>query len=108
MSVDGHAYQVVVAEGAVNLTPVVSAQPTPAAPAPIGGTATPVTAGLAGSILQVMVGVGDGVSEGQVVCILEAMKMETEVRAGSSGTVASVDVAVGDSVAVGQTLITLS
>ena len=108
VSVDGHAYQVVVAEGAVNLTPVVSAQPTPAAPAPVGATATPVTAGLAGSILQVMVGVGDGVSEGQVVCILEAMKMETEVRAGSSGTVASVDVAVGDSVAVGQTLITLS
>ena len=55
-----------------------------------------------------MVGVGDRVSAGQVVCILEAMKMETEVRAGSSGTVVSVDVAVGDSVAVGQTLITLS
>jgi oxaloacetate decarboxylase alpha subunit len=108
VSVDGHAYQVVVAEGAANLTPVVSAQSTPAAPAPVGAAATPVTAGLAGSIHQVMVGVGDRVSAGQVVCILEAMKMETEVRAGSSGTVASVDVAVGDSVAVGQTLITLS
>ena len=108
VSVDGHAYQVVVAEGAVNLTPVVSAQSTPAAPASVGAAATPVTAGLAGSIHQVMVGVGDRVSAGQVVCILEAMKMETEVRAGSSGTVVSVDVAVGDSVAVGQTLITLS
>ena len=52
--------------------------------------------------------VGDEVSEGQVVCILEAMKMETEVRAGAAGTVASIDVAVGDSVTVGQTLITLS
>jgi oxaloacetate decarboxylase alpha subunit len=55
-----------------------------------------------------MVGVGDAVSEGQVVCILEAMKMETEVRAGTAGKVASIDIAVGDSVAVGQTLITLA
>ena len=108
MSVDGHAYQVVVAEGAVNLTPAVFAQPAPAAPATVGGTATPITAGLAGSIHQVTVNVGDAVSEGQVVCILEAMKMETEVRAGTAGTVASVNIAVGDSVSVGQTLLTLS
>ena len=108
VSVDGHAYQVVVAEGAVNLTPAVLAQPAPASPANVGGIASTITAGLAGSIHQVMVGVGDEVSEGQVVCILEAMKMETEVRAGAAGTVASIDVAVGDSVNVGQTLITLS
>ena len=108
MSVDGHAYQVVVAEGAVKLTPAVAAQPAPAAPASVGETATPVKAGLAGSIHQVLVAVGDAVNEGQVVCVLEAMKMETEVRSGTSGTVASVDVEVGDSVAVGRTLLTLS
>ena len=108
VSVDGHAYQVVVAEGAVNLTPAVAAESAPAAPASVGATATPVKAGLAGSINQVLVAVGDAVNEGQVVCVLEAMKMETEVRSGTSGTVASVDVAVGDSVAVGRTLLTLS
>lgn len=108
VSVDGHAYQVVVAEGAVNLTPAVAAESAPAAPASVGATATPVKAGLAGSIHQVLVAVGDAVNEGQVVCVLEAMKMETEVRSGTSGTVASVDVAVGDSVAVGRTLLTLS
>ena len=108
VSVDGHAYQVVVAEGAVNLTPAVAAESAPAAPASVGVTATPVKAGLAGSIHQVLVAVGDAVNEGQVVCVLEAMKMETEVRSGTSGTVASVDVAVGDSVAVGRTLLTLS
>ena len=108
VSVDGHAYQVVVAEGAVNLTPAVAAESAPAAPASVGATATPVKAGLAGSIHQVLVAVGDAVNEGQVVCVLEAMKMETEVRSGASGTVASVDVAAGDSVAVGGTLLTLS
>jgi oxaloacetate decarboxylase alpha subunit len=108
VSVDGHAYQVVVAEGAVNLRPAVAGKSAPAAPASIGATATPVKAGLAGSIHQVLVAVGDAVNEGQVVCVLEARKMETEVRSGTSGTVASVDVAVGDSVAVGRTLLTLS
>ena len=108
VSVDGHAYQVVVAEGAVNLTPAVAAESASAASASVGATGTPVKAGLAGSIHQVLVAVGDAVNEGQVVCVLEAMKMETEVRSGTSGTVASVDVAVGDSVAVGRTLLTLS
>ena len=108
VSVDGHAYQVVVAEGAVNLTPAVAAESASAASASVGANGTPVKAGLAGSIHQVLVAVGDAVNEGQVVCVLEAMKMETEVRSGTSGTVASVDVAVGDSVAVGRTLLTLS
>ncbi len=44
---------------------------------------------------------------GDVVLILEAMKMETEVRASRDGSVTSVDVKVGDSVAVGDTLLTL-
>jgi oxaloacetate decarboxylase alpha subunit len=63
---------------------------------------------LAGTIHQVLVGVGDAVAEGQVVCILEAMKMETEVRASSAGTVSSVEVAVGDSVSVGQILMSMA
>jgi len=50
---------------------------------------------------------GDSVAEGDVVIILEAMKMETEVRASSAGTVSAVKVGEGDSVAVGDVLIEL-
>lgn len=109
VSVDGQAYQVVVAEGDVALT-AASVTPIAAAPpvAAESAAAATVDAGLAGTIHQVLVGVGDAVAEGQVVCILEAMKMETEVRASAAGTVLSVEVTVGDSVSVGQTLISMA
>ena len=108
VAVDGHSYQVVVAEGQADL--VITPGPgTPASPVAASGAsaAVAITAGLAGTIHQVLVQVGDQVQEGQVVCILEAMKMETEVRAGSAGTVAGVSVSVGDAVVVGQELLTL-
>ena len=97
--------------------------PAPAAPVPVPATPEAAAPSTANAVTSPMVGtfyrspspgapafveVGQSVRAGDVLCIVEAMKMETEVRAGSSGTVASVDVAVGDSVAVGQTLITLS
>ncbi len=112
VAVDGHAYQVVVAEGQAELviTPGPGAPASPvAAPVAASGASASVaiSAGLAGTIHQVLVQVGDQVQEGQVVCILEAMKMETEVRAGSAGTVAGVSVSVGDAVVVGQELLTL-
>lgn len=66
-----------------------------------------VTAPLAGNIFQVNVSPGDSVAEGDVVIILEAMKMETEVRASAAGTVSEVKVKEGDSVSVGDTLIVL-
>ena len=50
---------------------------------------------------------GDSVAEGDVVIILEAMKMETEIRAHQAGTVSAVKVKEGDSVSVGDVLITL-
>ena len=50
---------------------------------------------------------GDRVNQGDIIVILEAMKMETEVRAPRPGTVGEVKVAEGDKVAVGDTLITL-
>jgi len=55
-----------------------------------------------------MVAPGDHVQQGDVIIILEAMKMETEVRAAHAGTVGTVEVREGDAVAVGQTLLTLS
>jgi oxaloacetate decarboxylase alpha subunit len=111
ISVDGHTYQVVVAEGDVTLVPpVTGAAPKPSPPASVSNTspAADITAGLAGTIHQVLVNVGDVVNEGQVVCILEAMKMETEVRAVSAGTVSRIGISVGDSVTVGQSLMSLS
>ena len=111
ISVDGHAYQVVVAEGDVTLAPpmtVAAQKPSPPASVSNASAATDITAGLAGTIHQVLVNVGDVVNEGQVVCVLEAMKMETEVRAVSAGTVSRIGISVGDSVTVGQSLMSLS
>ncbi len=67
----------------------------------------PVNAPLAGNIFKVMVGPGQSVAEGDVILILEAMKMETEVKAPTSGTIGSVNVKQGDVVAVGDILITI-
>jgi len=67
-----------------------------------------VVAPLAGNIWKVEVAAGESVEEGDVIVILEAMKMETEVRAARSGTVVSVDVKEGDAVQVGDSLITLA
>jgi oxaloacetate decarboxylase alpha subunit len=73
---------------------------------PEGGE--PVTAGLAGTIFKVLVAPGQQVAEGDVLMVLEAMKMETEISAPRGGTVGEVAVKEGDSVAVGETLLTLS
>ncbi|MDQ7727953.1 sodium-extruding oxaloacetate decarboxylase subunit alpha [Halomonas sp. SpR8] len=66
-----------------------------------------IDAPLAGNIFKVNVRPGDSVAEGDVVIILEAMKMETEVRASSAGTVSKVNVSEGDSVDVDDKLIEL-
>jgi acetyl-CoA/propionyl-CoA carboxylase biotin carboxyl carrier protein len=55
-------------------------------------------------VLAVLVGKGDVVESGQVICIIEAMKMENEVRAHQAGTVAELAVAVGMSVTSGQVI----
>ncbi|MBA1272618.1 sodium-extruding oxaloacetate decarboxylase subunit alpha [Stutzerimonas azotifigens] len=76
-----------------------------AAPLPVGGE--PQSAPLAGNIFKVLVQPGQAVNEGDVIIILEAMKMETEIRATRGGTIGSVNVKVGDSVAVGDSLLTI-
>jgi len=87
-----------------------AASPVAAAPAagalPTSGEPQP--APLAGNIFKVLVQPGQLVQEGDLVVILEAMKMETEIRAFKAGTVASVDVKVGDAVAVGHPLLTIA
>ncbi len=64
-----------------------------------------ILAPLAGSIQKVLVKVGANVAEGEVVTLLEAMKMETEIRATMSGTVTAINIAEGDAVSVGDSLI---
>jgi len=61
-----------------------------------------------GTILSINVKAGDTVKKGQVLCILEAMKMENEIMAGADGTITSVAVSQGDSVNTGQVLFALA
>ena len=61
-----------------------------------------------GKILGVKANVGQAVKKGEVMLILEAMKMENEIVAPSDGTVASINVSVGDAVEAGATLATLN
>lgn len=70
-------------------------------------TATPVKAGLAGIVLKINVEEGDKIEEGDLIVVLEAMKMETEIKSPVSGTVTSVDIEVGTSVQAGQVLVSV-
>lgn len=97
VSINGKTYKTDISEGG-------DASPATAAPAESG---TDVPAPLAGNIFKILVQPGDTVEEGQVVMILEAMKMETEVSAPQAGKVGAVQVKEGDSVSVGDTLLTL-
>ncbi|GAA0636400.1 sodium-extruding oxaloacetate decarboxylase subunit alpha [Halomonas beimenensis] len=108
ITVNGKQYVVEVAEGGeIDRVQEQGAAPAPAQPAPAESTGETISAPLAGNIFKVNVSPGDSVAEGDVVIILEAMKMETEVRAASAGTVSAVKVSEGDSVAVGDALVVL-
>ena len=105
VKVNGASYVVEVAEGGdvSAITPSAAA-----ATIAVASSGEPLVAPLAGNIFSVNVSPGETVVAGDVVIILEAMKMETEVRASRDGTVSSVDVKVGDTVAVGDSLISIS
>ncbi|MEP1554142.1 biotin/lipoyl-containing protein, partial [Paraglaciecola sp.] len=64
----------------------------------------PLNSPLAGNIFKVLVRDGDVVNAGDVVVVMEAMKMETEVRAATSGTVSNITIKEGDAVQAGQPL----
>ena len=72
-----------------------------------GTKGSEVKAGLPGNVLKVQVEEGDRIEEGDVLLIVEAMKMETEIKSPVSGTVSSVEVSVGDHVQAGQLLVTI-
>lgn len=111
VQVDGRVYSVVVAPDGQLQTIVPQAAAPATAPTPVAAPAqdaTPLNAPLAGNIFKVNVAVGQTVQEGDVVIILEAMKMETEVRAAKSGQVSAISVSVGDAVVVGQPLLSIA
>ncbi|GAA0791699.1 sodium-extruding oxaloacetate decarboxylase subunit alpha [Marinobacterium sediminicola] len=108
INVNGQNYVVQVTEGG-DVSSIQSAPAAaPAVAAPAAGSGEPVPAPLAGNIWKVQVAAGQAVQEGDVLVILEAMKMETEVRAARAGTIVSVDVKEGDAVQVGDSLVTLA
>ncbi|MCH7593599.1 MAG: acetyl-CoA carboxylase biotin carboxyl carrier protein subunit [Chloroflexi bacterium] len=74
------------------------------APSP-GASANAMTAVMPGRVMSVAVSVGDTVSRGDLICIIEAMKMEQKIGANRDGTISAVRVSAGDSVAHGQILV---
>ncbi|MDJ5476514.1 biotin/lipoyl-binding protein, partial [Salmonella enterica] len=96
VEVEGKAFVVKVSDGG-DISQLTAAVPAsaPAAAAP-AGAGTPVTAPLAGNIWKVIASEGQTVAEGDVLLILEAMKMETEIRAAQAGTVRGIAVKFGD------------
>ncbi|EHI2138190.1 biotin/lipoyl-binding protein, partial [Salmonella enterica] len=111
VEVEGKAFVVKVSDGG-DISQLTAASPAPvqaAAPAAApAGAGTPVSAPLAGNIWKVIATEGQTVAEGDVLLILEAMKMETEIRAAQAGTVRGIAVKSGDAVSVGDTLMTLA
>ncbi|WP_343350446.1 sodium-extruding oxaloacetate decarboxylase subunit alpha [Pseudomonas sediminis] len=110
VEVNGKSFVVQVSDGGdiEGIKPVggaASAAPA-ATPAAVDG-GEPQAAPLAGNIFKVLVQSGQAVEEGELVIILEAMKMETEIRAFKAGTVGAVNVKVGDTVVVGASLLTI-
>ena len=106
VSVDGKVFDVVVAPGG-SIENIQAATSSAAAPAASSTGGEPLKAPLAGNIFKVLVNEGDEVAEGEVVIIMEAMKMETEIRATKAGEISVIHTREGDSVAVGDTLLSL-
>mgnify|MGYP004498116817 CR=1 FL=1 len=116
ITVNGTPYNVTVEDANGSVAPVAAAPaaapasapaPAPAA-APAAAGSVSVDAPMPGNILDIKVSNGASVKAGDVLLILEAMKMENEIVAPQDGTVASVNVNKGDTVEAGQTLVSLN
>ena len=125
ITVNGNTYDVIVEEAdasevsapvaapvATPAAPVAAPKPQvkPQAPKVSAGAqgATKVTSPMPGTILEVKVSVGQSVKKGDVICVLEAMKMENDIPAPHDGVVASINVQKGASVAANDVLATLN
>ena len=106
ITVNGNVYDVAVEETGAGTAPAAPAAAPKAAPA--GAGAVKITAPMPGKIVAVKANAGAAVKKGQVILVLEAMKMENDVVAPQDGTLASVDVATGASVEAGSVLATMN
>lgn len=121
INVNGKSYEVEVEEigGAAPLSPAPAAPaaapkaapapksaPAPAAAPPAGSTV--VSAPMPGNVVSVKVNVGDTVKEGDVLCVLEAMKMENEIMAPKAGKIVAVNTSQGASVNSGDALVSIA
>jgi pyruvate carboxylase subunit B len=114
--VDGKKYSVQVAEGDADIqvteaaAPAVAAATMPTDTPAAGGSAgsVEVLAQTPGNVWKVVKSVGDTVAEGEVIMILEAMKMEIDIPSPQAGTIASINVNANDAVQDGQLLATIS
>ena len=117
VTVNGVTYQVKI--GRAEVAPVAAvqavaqvAESAPASGAPVtpavpAGAGRSINSPLPGVIVGVKVKVGDAVKDGQVVAVLEAMKMENEIQSEYSGTVLSINVSQGDSILEGAPIVTI-
>ncbi len=116
ITVNGTVYDVTVEEGGAGASAATPAAPkaapkaaAPKAAAPAGAEgAVKVNAPMPGKIISVKASAGQAVKKGDVILILEAMKMENEVVAPQDGTIAGINVAAGDSVEAGAVLASLN
>ena len=110
VNVNGTEYEVgveLIGEGEIAKAPAApkaAPAPAPAPAAPAKGEGTMVTAPMPGTILGVNVKDGDSVKRGQVLVILEAMKMENEIQAPCDGVVSGMSVGVGSTVEAGASI----
>lgn len=124
VTVNGNSYEVEVEElaGGVSSAPVMStpttkpaapvakpAAPKPAVAAPAGPAGmTKIVAPMQGKIVGIKATAGQEIKKGQVVCVLEAMKMENEILAAKDGVIATVNVTVGQNVQSGDLLASMN
>ncbi len=106
VNVDGKNFNVAVGAGNTALN-IQAAEPTITAPATIASSGAVIESPMAGNILKINVSVGGQINEGDVVLMMEAMKMETEVRSKFSGIISAINIKEGDAVNVNQVLINL-
>ncbi len=111
IKVEGKTYEVELQEVTTvegNVTSSAPAQAAPVAAPVVSGNSTTVNAPMPGTLIDIRVNVGDTVTRGQVVAVLEAMKMETEILSDTDGKVTAVNATKGATVNLDDLIMTIN